>query len=283
MLEKAVKAHFLWIRELRAIEPPNESIGRGLPQVVTEMIDLLNRYKLYIDLEVIFDSPGNFLYRQKGQLKLDNTIIEEFLPHLIEITIPQLSAGYKIGPTSCFSSIYFESSLGRIKAGGGIQLKKKDQDFAISKRLYIKTAHTQDFSDAVSKETYLGYITAECKTNLDKTMFQEATATAHDVKPAVPGAKYFLLCEWLDMTPISTAPTDIDEVLIMRKAKRVSSNVRKNFSSVQGRTQAREDYACFLKENPFRPEVFIRFVNHIIGVLVDEDPSEEDVLDKGFF
>src|SRR5258707_5790168 len=53
----------------------------------------------------------------------------------------------------------------------------------------------------------------------DKTMFQEACATAHDTKSAVAGAKYYLLCEWLDMTPVSTAPTDID-----RKSTRLNSS-----------------------------------------------------------
>ena len=53
-------------------------------------------------------------------------------------------------------------------------------------------------------------------------MFQEACATAHDVKAAVSGASYYLLCEWLDMTPLSTAPTDIDEILLLRKAKRIN-------------------------------------------------------------
>lgn len=64
---------------------------------------------------------------------------------------------------------------------------------------------------------------AELKTNLDKTMFQEASATAHDVKQAVPDAKYYLLCDFFDMTPISTATTDIDDILITRKAKHLSA------------------------------------------------------------
>jgi hypothetical protein len=47
-------------------------------------------------------------------------------------------------------------------------------------------------------------VVSECKTNLDKTMFQGACATAHDVKSSVSGARYYLLAEWLDMTPVST-------------------------------------------------------------------------------
>lgn len=34
-------------------------------------------------LDLIFDNLSDFLYRQKGQLKLDNSIIEEFLPWLL--------------------------------------------------------------------------------------------------------------------------------------------------------------------------------------------------------
>src|SRR2546422_2143690 len=44
------------------------------------MVELLNEYRLWVDVEVVFDSPDDFLYRQKGQLKLDSSIIEEFLP-----------------------------------------------------------------------------------------------------------------------------------------------------------------------------------------------------------
>ncbi len=86
----------------------------------------------------------------------------------------------------------------------------------------------------MTKETHIGFVVAECKTNLDKTMFQEACATAHDVKAAVSGARYYLLCEWLDMTPLSTAPTDINEILLLRKAKRINSNVRSKYAISRG-------------------------------------------------
>jgi hypothetical protein len=126
-------------------------------------------------------------------------------------------------------------------------------------------------------------VTAECKTNLDKTMFQEATATAHDVKSAVPGAKYYLLCEWLDMTPVSTIPTDIDEVLILRKAKRISSNIRGAFNTNLSRIDKREWYREFLLSHPFSLDVFDRFIGHIDNLINNEDPLEEDVLNEGFF
>ena len=233
--------------------------------------------RLYIDLELVFDSPQDFLYRQKGQLKLDNSVIEEFLPHLIQPTVLPEIHGHEVvvGPTTCFSSVYFSTSLEIPFVGGGLEVRSKDQDFAISKKLFLKASHDADFSEAVTKETHIGFVISECKTNLDKTMFQEACATAHDVKAAVSGARYYLLCEWLDMTPLSTAPTDIDEILLLRKAKRLNSNVRKNYASFAGRQANRFAYRQYFTSNPFQPEVIERFVNHIRGILRSEAPCRE--------
>lgn len=123
----------------------------------------------------------------------------------------------------------------------------------------------------------------ELKTNLDKTMFQEASATAQDIKLAVPGANYYLLCDFLDMTPISTATTDIDEILVIRKAKRINSNIRKNFSTFSGRQQNRGWYVDYLKNNPYSPETLRRFFGHILSRIKNEELIESEVLDIGDF
>lgn len=121
-----------------------------------------------------------------------------------------------------FSSMHFTSGLSTNLPGGGIKIKTKDQDFSMSRPLYLKSSHHSDYHDSEEIQTYIGYLLAELKTNLDKTMFQEAAATAHDVKLAVTGAKYYLLCDFLDMTPISTATTDIDEIFDFKKIKAYS-------------------------------------------------------------
>ena len=65
-----------WIRELEGVKP-------GQKHTVQQLVEATNRYKTFVELDLIFDSPESFLYRQKGQLKLDNTILEEFLPQLV--------------------------------------------------------------------------------------------------------------------------------------------------------------------------------------------------------
>ena len=48
------------------------------------LVELLNAYKKSVEFDLIFCSDANFLQRQKGQLKLDNTVLEEFLPRLFD-------------------------------------------------------------------------------------------------------------------------------------------------------------------------------------------------------
>jgi hypothetical protein len=277
-VQRAIENHQAWLDDLGKVT--------GEPkEVLKELVRLLNEYRNSIDIGLTFDSEENFLYRQKGQLKLDNSVIEEFLPRLITPTIiPELQdMQLKVGPASSFSSVFFSSSLDSPQVGGGLKIRKKDQDFSVSKPLYLKASHQATFEESITEATFITYVAAECKTNLDKTMFQEACATAHDTKTAVSGARYYLLCEWLDMTPQSTSPTDIDEIIILRKAKRLSSNVRKNFSTYAGRQKYRDQYIKYLIDNPFRVEMFQRFITHISDLIKNEAPVERNVLEQGYF
>lgn len=281
-LREALVKYDEWIKKL------NDMTGETLDDLVTSMVNLLNDYKLYVDVDLIFDSTEDFLYRQKGQLKLDNTVIEEFMPIFVRKCIEyecgscDVEVGAQI-PT--FSSVYFESSLSNPVKGGGINIKTKDQDFSMSRKLYLRSSYDPDFKEekTVTMETHLGYVLSEMKTNLDKTMFQEASATAHDIKLAVTGAKYYLLCDFLDMTPISTTTTDIDEILITRKAKRISSNIRSVFSTYEGRLSKREWYVNYLTSNPYAVDIFKRYIGHIISQLKNEELIEESVLEVGYF
>ena len=155
----------------------------------------------------------------------------------------------------------------------------------MSRTLYVQSSYSPRFEDSntVSLTTHLGYVLAEIKTNLDKTMFQEGSATAHDVKQAVTGAKYYLLCDFLDMTPISTSTTDIDEILLTRKSKRLQSNVRAKFNTFTGRQNNRSFYVQYLTDHPYSTDVLKRFLEHIISQLENEVLIENDVLDIGYF
>ena len=281
-LEMALQRYDEWIEKLKGINA--ETVDELVEKLMTE----LNTYKNYIDINLIFDSEEDFLYRQKGQLKLDNTVIEEFMPIFVKKCVEKVEENCDIEISSqipTFSSVYFASSLSNPNIGGGINIKTKDQDFSMSRKLYLQSSYDPQFNPekTVKLETHLGYVLAEMKTNLDKTMFQEASATAHDIKQAVTGAKYYLLCDYLDMTPISTTTTDIDEILILRKAKRISSNIRKEFSTKIGREKWRPWYTEYLMNNPYSVDMFKRFINHIFSQMSNEELIEESVLEVGYF
>ena len=137
-IEAAIARYQKWIADMEAVT------GDAAEQLA-KMVALLNGYRNYIDIDLVFDSSDNFLYRQKGQLKLDNSVIEEFLPRLVgnETILPALAPfNAHVGPIKSFSAAHFNSSLDAIKPGGGLAIKTKDQDFAIAKPLFIKASQT---------------------------------------------------------------------------------------------------------------------------------------------
>ena len=275
-VEEAIKRYHEWINALGSAEQDRST-------AVAKLVEATNRYKKSIELDLIFDSSDSFLYRQKGQLKLDNTILEEFLPQLIFRGVRLGDMTFELGPHKTFAGLSFGSSLANLGTGGKPTLRTKDQDFILGKRLYMMTSFDREFRGAETIESHLGYVCVECKTNLDKTMFQEAVATSRDLKIAVPSSLYFLVCEFLDMTPVSITSTQIDDVLIVRKAKRMSSSVRQEYRSADERQKHRQEYVEFLDSSQFYPDVFQRVVDKIQALIDDTTPETNRVLDQGHF
>ena len=275
-VQEALHRYREWIKDL-------ENVSQGDGEAVSKLVDATNRYKDFVELDLIFDSPEDFLYRQKGQLKLDNTILEEFLPQLLYRGLRLPDSSFDLGPRKTYAGLSFMSSITSPGKGGHPTLRSKNQDFVLGKRLYMMTSFDRDFHDADHMESYLGYVCVECKTNLDKTMFQEGVATSRDLKIAVPSSLYFLVCEFLDMTPLSTVSTHIDDILIARKAKRMSSNVRQRYRSAGERRRYRDEYVEFLITSKYYSDVFQRMIDKVQRAVDDTDPDTDDVLKRGHF
>lgn len=280
-VQEALERYGEWIAELDRLD----STGIDL---LAAMITQLNQYKKFIEFDLIFCSEEDFLYRQKGQLKLDNTILEEFLPRLVD---PRLVPGIDRhadltkGPQKSFAGFsfgFFDAPL----TTGGIKVKEKDQDFSVGRQIYFKASTTANYTgdDVFEKTLNVGYLVAEIKTNLDKTMFQEAAATSRELKRNVNGATYLLLAEWLDMPPINTRQTAIDEVILLRKAKRLNSNVRSKFSEAANRTRLAQRHGEHLDSNPYQLSSFERIVERLkITFPETVELDENDVLQRGYF
>lgn len=278
-VESALKSYEAWVKRLR------EARGEGVV-LLAALVEALNDYKRYVELELIFDATDDFLYRQKGQLKLDNTVLEEFLPYLFDVRlVPGLTriANLNCGRQPSFAGLSFASPFLSLSSGG-VFMKLKDQDFSVSKSHPISISDDPPNQSPFEAKIYVSHFATEVKTNLDKTMFQEASATAAELKRSVPGSRYILLCEFLDMTPITTKLTSMDEVIVLRKAKRLGSNIRATFSTAAGRQKARPVYEAFLAKYPLQPQCFERFVWHLNECFPEREEDAEDVvLGRGYF
>jgi len=85
------------------------------------------------------------------------------------------------------------------------------------------------------------------------------------------------------MTPVSIISTQIDDVLIVRKAKRMSSNIRQEYRSAEERRRHRGEYVKFLDSSRYYADVFQRMIDKIQRVVDDTDPDADKVLKQGHF
>jgi hypothetical protein len=279
-VQSAKERYRAWVRAMDELTLEGDAL-------LLKLVELLNAYKRYIEVDLIYDSPGDHLYRQSGQHKVGNSILEEFLPRLADTRlIPGLALlpSYTVGPQSAFAAFTIIGNV-HTPLDGSIFIKEKDQDYAIAKQLYLKASTTPNFEAGSVYETsmHVAYLAAECKTNLDKTMFNEGLETSRALKQAVASARYLLICEWLDMKPIDTKLTAIDEAIILR-GKRLSSDFRDQLDSVEGRRRARAEFVRHLEEHPLRLSSFKRIVGHMNQVFPPTvELDETTVLERGYF
>ena len=232
LLSEALKSYEEWIKKLEALTEK----GR---ERVDKMIDYLNEYKDLLEVDLIAGKGTEFLKRQKGQLKLDNSIMEEFLIHLVHPDIIKgLPTDFNIesGPQNAFMSLAFmPTDIKSLNSKPEIILKTKDQDFTVGKSIFYKFSSNSNFenSKSISGNIFLAVLAAEVKVNYDKTMFQECAGTASRLKQGCPISKYYALVEYLDMQPEDCRLTDIENVFLLRKAKRLPFEKRSIFDEVK--------------------------------------------------
>lgn len=246
---------------------------------VEEMVALLNWYKNQLEVELIMKQGSDFIKRQKGQLKLDNSVLEEFLIRLIH---PDILIGLdnldklSVGPQNAFMSLAFlPRSFKELTSKPNVVLKTKDQDFVIGSEVFYKFANNKNFNEEKSAEgsLILAVLATEIKVNLDKTMFQEAAGTAARLKQGCPVSKYFVLVEFLDMEAEDSRLTAVDNVFLLRHCKRLPFEKRSKTEEVERQH----------KTYPIDAEVVWRFVQEIQNFIGAIWYNPEEALKRGSF
>jgi len=271
ILKEAFAAYENWIKRMHSIRASGKN-------KVVEMTSYLNEYKDYLEVELISRRGSPFLTRQKGQLKLDNSVLEEFLIHLVDPSILRNLPDFNldIGPQKAFMSLSFiPPSISHLNEKPNVVLKVKDQDFSIGKSIYYKFSSQDNFDPSKTMEgsLCLAVLSAEIKVNYDKTMFQECAGTAARLKQGCLSSKYYALIEYLDMAPEDCRLTEIDNVFLLRRVKRLPYEKRNIYEEVKA-----------LHENhPIDAEVVWNFVTEIQNFIdaVWYDPDE--ALRRGSF
>ncbi|MCR5361097.1 MAG: Bpu10I family restriction endonuclease [Bacteroidales bacterium] len=272
ILEEAMTAYNTWITKMQSITSTGDDFLR-------EMVSCLNEYKDYLEVELVARKGSDFLKRQKGQLKLDNSVIEEFLPHLVDPkllnNLPTAFAVETGSQTSFMSLSFCPSSIQKLDDKPEIVIKDKDQDFTIGKSIYYKFSSDKDFSTAktIDGKLFLAVLAAECKVNYDKTMFQECAGTAARLKQGCPISKYYALVEYLDMQPEDVRLTSIDNVFLLRKAKRLPYEKRSVYEEVRRQHE----------ENPISFDVMKAFVKEMQNFIDATWYDPDAALSRGSF
>lgn len=271
LLNEALAAYEKWITDMKSLKSKGE-------QRVHEMTKLLNTYKDFLEVDLIATRGSAFLKRQKGQLKLDNSVMEEFLIHLVHPDVLDNLPSYDLetGPQTAFMSLAFRpSNVTKLNEKPEVIFKVKDQDFTIGKTIHYKFSSDSTFSRAktVGGKFHLAVMAAECKVNYDKTMFQECAGTATRLKLGCPVAKYFALVEYLDMQPEDVRLTDIDNVFLLRKAKRLPADKRSVLSEVV------EQHKKF----PIQGDVMWKFVQEIQRFITAAWYDPDAAIERGSF
>lgn len=271
LLKEALAGYDVWISKTKALTSKGQ-------KRVSEMTALLNEYKNYLEVDLIATKGSDFLKRQKGQLKLDNSVLEEFLIHLVNPAILNNLPNFELetGPQTAFMSLAFRpSTISNLNRKPEVILKVKDQDFTIGKEIHYKFSSDASFSNqkTVDGKFYLAVLAAECKINYDKTMFQECAGTAARLKQGCPIAKYYALVEYLDMQPEDTRLTEIDNVFLLRKAKRLPFEKRSLLTEVKAQH----------KDFPISAEVISLFVKEIQNFIDATWYNPDEALRRGSF
>jgi hypothetical protein len=173
------------------------------------------------------------------------------------------------------SLAFAPTSLASLGLKPPVILKEKDADFALGKTIHFKFSSDPRFATSTTSEgkLLLTVLAAECKINLDKTMFQEAAGTASRLKQGCPMSRYYLLVEYLDMEPEDCRFTAIDNVFLLRHAKRLPFEKRSIYKEIKRQHE----------ENPIDSNIIWKFTQEIQNFMgaIWYDPAK--VLKQGSF
>ena len=133
-----------------------------------------------------------------------------------------------------------------------VRIETKDHDFAIGVKMNCEFRCDQE--ETSFKDIWdLPAVAIECKTYLDKTMLQDASTAAEQLKTRNPNAVFLVVAEWLKLTEaVNIRKFKIDQIYVLRKQKNTDREFR---------------YDVDYKKNEIYPDVIEHLFETVRGFL----------------
>jgi hypothetical protein len=209
-----------WRAANEVLKGPISEFSVNDSQIILERVRLLNEYKDFIDRQHYaekFDSRSN----------LHSSVLEEFLYFLFRDMVFGISQSALLGKSHSFKDIFFRAPSYRdmVKKPHAL-VEIKDHDFAIGAS--IKAIIQSEGSNIIETHDWdIPAVAIECKTYLDKTMLQDVSTAADQLKQKNPNAMYIVVAEWLKLTEsVNLKKYKIDQIYVLRKQKNTDREFR---------------------------------------------------------
>lgn len=209
-----------WKKYNLALVGPSSTVGADDERLITERVNALNQYKDFVDEQKYaeqFDSRSN----------LHSSILEEFMYYLFKDLVGSISEHALLGKSHTFKDLFFKSTgYLELITSPRMLIEKKDHDFAIGVTIESKFRAVGSAVDQ-TESWDIPAVAIECKTYLDKTMLQDASTAAEQLKHRNPDALYIVVAEWLKLTEsVNLRKFKIDQIYVLRKQKNTDREFR---------------------------------------------------------
>lgn len=209
-----------WKRDNEKLIGPTKNALDEDDGTLSKRVSLLNEYKDFLDQQHYaekFDSRSN----------LHSSVLEEFLYYLFKDLVESISENALIGKSHSFKDIFFRSAnYSEMVSRPNALIEIKDHDFSIG--CSIKASMTCKGVEEPEVHTWdIPAVAIECKTYLDKTMLQDVSTAADQLKQKNPNAMYIVVAEWLKLTDsVNLKKFKIDQIYVLRKQKNTDREFR---------------------------------------------------------
>lgn len=219
-LEEIRPRYNAWKAANEALSGPFATSDETDTELIAARVSLLNDYKDFLDQQHYaekFDSRSN----------LHSSVLEEFMYYLFNDLVQSISESALIGKSHSFKDVFFRApSYSAMLERPNAFIEKKDHDFAIG--VSVRADMQCQGSEIIERDSWdIPAVAIECKTYLDKTMLQDASTAAEQLKQKNPNAIYIVVAERLKLTEsVNLKKYKIDQIYVLRKQKNTDREYR---------------------------------------------------------